>query len=61
MGKDMNKKDIIALIISLSYSIFSLVVLVNEGLPEFVILIIPLILYWEYRHLKGDISFLKSK
>lgn len=55
----MNTKDKIAITISVIYSVFSLLVLVNEGLPESVILIIPLVLYWEYRRLKDDISFLK--
>ena len=57
----MNKKDKIAITISVTYLVFSLFVLVTEGLAEFAILILPMILYWEYRRLKGDISFLKSK
>ena len=55
--ENINTKDIIALTISILYVILSIVVFIYEGLPEFVILIIPLILYWEYRRVKGDISF----
>ena len=57
----MNKKDIIALVISTIYSIFCIFIFITEGLPEFVILFMPVIFYWEYRRLKDDISFFKKK
>jgi hypothetical protein len=54
----VSRKDRIALVISALYSLFPLVV-IFEGKPAGVILaMLPLLVYWGYRFIKGDISFI---
>ena len=58
----MTKKDRIAIVLSSPFLIFSLLILGNGGrnmVNEFLIVFSPLVVYWGYRFIKGDISFLK--
>ena len=62
----MNKKDRIAVVVSILYILWPLFIIAggvtndNElGLVFF--LVAPLISYWGYRFIKGDISFLESR
>jgi hypothetical protein len=61
----MNKKDRIALVASILYLLWPIFLVAGGisnddelGLVFFVVA--PLILYWGYRFIKGDISFIKS-
>ena len=57
----MTKKDRIALVISTLYFLIPLGELVDKGDPLLaLIFIVPLIAYWGYRFIRGDISFLGS-
>jgi len=56
----MNKKDRIAIVVSVPYLIFAGFGFLEEASFGFVLLS-PLFLYWGYRFIKGDISFLGSK
>jgi len=57
----MVKKDRIAIVITVIYSLFPLLLLFDGTTEEFVIFLLPIFLYWGYRFIKGDISFLKQK
>lgn len=57
----MVKKDRIAIVITVIYSLFPLVLLLDGSMEEFVTFLLPIFLYWGYRFIKGDISFLKQK
>lgn len=54
----MNKKDRIAVVVSVVYFLWPLALLI-AGNTGSIILIAPLILYWGYRFIQNDISFLK--
>ncbi len=56
----MSKKDRIAVVLSIPYLIFCLFGAV-EAPAIGLILGIPLFIYWGYRFVKNDISFLKAK
>ena len=57
----MSKKDRISIVISVIYFMFPLALLF-EGRHDsgitFIVFSMPLILYWGYRFIKNDISFL---
>ncbi len=58
----MNKKDRIAVVISIVYFLFPLGILFDGGNGAPIVALIftsPLIAYWGYRFIKNDISFLK--
>ena len=55
----MNKKDRIAVVVSIPWLIFSLLALAKG--PEGTIVGAPLLAYWSYRFVKNDISFLRGK
>lgn len=57
----MVKKDRIAIVITVIYSLFPLLLLLDGSMEEFVTFLLPIFLYWGYRFIKGDISFLKQK
>ena len=64
----MNKKDRIAVVVSAVYFLFSLAFASKNANPipimflGFIIIAeIPLIIYWGYRFIQNDISFLKVK
>lgn len=59
----MIKKDRIAIVVSVLYLLWPLGVLANGDTDAGVVaivLLLPLIAYWGYRFVKGDISFLKN-
>lgn len=61
----MNKKDRIAVVASLFYLLWPLFLIAggitnDDELGLVFILLLPLIAYWGYRFIKGDISFFKS-
>lgn len=54
----MNKKDRIAVVVSLVYLLIPILLLI-DGEPEpAVFSLIPVLVYWGYRFIKSDISFL---
>jgi len=58
----MNKKDRIAVAMSIPYEFFVIIFsMVINDLAPLVIFSIPVILYWCYRFIKGDISFIGDK
>ena len=57
----MSKKDRIALVISAIYMLFPITVLFGGKPDAVVIVILPLLIYWGYRFIKNDISFLNNK
>lgn len=58
----MSKKDRIAVVLSIPYLLFVLLVVFNGGRPDTgLVIALPLIAYWGYRFIKNDISFLKVR
>ena len=57
----MSTKDRIALVISAIYSLFPMVILFGNKPVGGVILLLPLLIYWGYRFIKNDISFIGNK
>ena len=60
----MNKKDRIAIVISIPYLIFLISVIfsgASDAISGFFIVGAPFIIYWGYRFIKNDISFLNVK
>lgn len=64
----MNKKDRIAIVTSVIYTLFCILAGASTN-PEksgamlfiFISFMLPLFVYWGYRFIKNDISFLKMK
>lgn len=59
----MTKKDRVALVISVVYLFFPLLLLADRGvrnLPPALLFTIPIVIYWGYRFIKNDISFLNK-
>ena len=57
----MTKKDRIATAITAVYALLNIFVLAETGEPGlFVLLFVPIVIYWGYRFSKGDISFLSQ-
>lgn len=64
----MNKKDRIAVVVSIFYFLLSFMfMLENTGskvsimITSQLLLTLPLFIYWSYRFIKNDISFLRIK
>jgi len=60
----MNKKDRIAIVISIIYFMFSLVASFEDKRDSgiaFIVFSVPLVLYWGYRFIKNNISFINIK
>ncbi|MDO8861004.1 hypothetical protein Q6D67_04750 [Haliea sp. E1-2-M8] len=53
----MNKKDRVAFVVSSIVVLLSLFILAEEG-PEGLLLLPPVGLYWLYKYLNNDISFI---
>ena len=63
IGEIMSKKDRIAIVVSVLYFLFPLALLFDDASDAPIVAIVfisPLIAYWGYRFIKGDISFLKN-
>lgn len=58
----MNKKDRIAVVLSVPVLIFLVLFLFSGGEGVLIALVLgtPLFIYWGYRFIKGDISFIDS-
>ncbi|MCL7423445.1 MAG: hypothetical protein M8364_21375 [Methylobacter sp.] len=59
----MNKKDRIAIVVSIVYMFFPLILIAAKGmrsLPGALLVTLPVVIYWGYRFIKGDISFIGS-
>jgi len=59
----MSRKDRIAIVVSILYFLFPLVVLFDGASDAPIAALVftsPLIAYWGYRFIKNDISFLKN-
>ena len=56
----MNKKDRIAVVVSISY-FFILIPAFLKHPAEGMFFCLPLVFYWSYRFIKNDISLLKMK
>lgn len=57
----VNKKDRIAVIVSLIYLIFIGYLLTELSGTDVILFAIPILVYWGYRFIKNDISFIKIK
>lgn len=60
----MNRKDRIAIAISVIYFLVTLVIITNgddNTSRAFIVFSLTIVLYWAYRFIKNDISFLKVK
>ena len=58
----MTRKDRIAIVLTIPFLILSLLILIDQSssmVLEFAISIAPPLVYWGYRFIKGDISFMK--
>jgi hypothetical protein len=58
----MTKKDRIALVLTAPFLIASILFLIQGGSSMFAnvaISLAPVVVYWGYRFIKGDISFMK--
>ena len=61
-GEKMNKKDRIALVISISWLlILGMLTLNAPGAAEILLTLVPVSVYWGYRFIKNDISFLNNE
>jgi len=59
----MSKKDRVAIVVSFLYLLFPLAVLLDgasDAPIAAIIFLSPLIMYWGYRFIKNDISFIKN-
>ncbi len=61
----MSKKDRIALVISFFYTLLSFSLATNGGYSDWyislIILLVPVMIYWSYRFIKNNISFLNKE
>ena len=61
----MSKKDRIALVISFFYTLLSFSSTISSGYSDWyitlIILLVPVMIYWSYRFIKNDISFLNKE
>lgn len=57
----MNKKDRIAIVLSIVYGLFPLFVLIDGDAGAAFVFFIPIVLYWGYRFIQGNISFIGKK
>jgi len=58
----MTKKDRIAIAITAIYALLPILALAeSSGLGSFIVLFVPIAIYWGYRFSKGDISFLSKE
>lgn len=57
----MNKKDRIAVVVSFFYLLFPFLLFLEDGnFSQAIVVALPVILYWGYRFIKGDISFIND-
>jgi hypothetical protein len=56
----MNKKDRIAVVVSIPWLLFALIAPAGK-IEESAIVAAPILIYWAYRFVKNDISFLRVK
>ncbi|WP_216076815.1 hypothetical protein [Acinetobacter sp. A3] len=59
--QNMVKKDRIAIVVSVVYALFPLYAVFEGSIEESIIFILPIVIYWGYRFIKGDISFIKMQ
>lgn len=57
----MIKKDRIAIVVSAVYALFPLFLLLIGEIGMFVSYLAPIFIYWGYRFIKNDISFIKQE
>ena len=61
----MSKKDRIALVISFFYTLLSFSLTINSRYSDWyitlIILLVPVMIYWSYRFIKNNISFLNKE
>lgn len=57
----MVKKDRIAIVVSVVYALWPLYVVFEGSIEETIIFMLPIVFYWGYRFIKGDISFIKMQ
>lgn len=56
----MTKKDRIAIVVSVIYSLFPIFVMIDGEEGAFFFLL-PVFIYWGYRFIQGDVSFIGKK
>lgn len=57
----MIKKDRIAIVVSAVYALFPFFLLLIGDIGMFVSYLVPIFIYWGYRFIKNDISFIKQE
>lgn len=61
----MSKKDRIALVISFFYTLLSFSLTISSRYSDWyislIILLVPVMIYWSYRFIKNNISFLNKE
>ena len=57
----MTKKDRIAIVVSVIYLLLPISAMVSGAWQEGIIFLLPVLIYWGYRFIKGDISFIGKK
>lgn len=57
----MIKKDRIAIVVSAVYALFPFFLLLIGEIGMFVSYLVPIFIYWGYRFIKNDISFIKQE
>lgn len=56
----MTKKDRIAIVVSVIYSLLPIFAML-DGEEEAFFFLFPVLIYWGYRFIQGDISFIGNK
>lgn len=56
----MTKKDRIAIVVTVLYSLLPIAAIAQGDGEALFVLVIPILLYWGYRFIKNDISFIGS-
>lgn len=54
----MTKKDRIAIVVTVLYSLLPISAIASGAGEALFVLVIPILLYWGYRFIKNDISFI---
>jgi len=56
----MTKKDRIAIVLTVPIILVALIALISSSAEEAGIFLAPVVVYWGYRFIKNDISFMKK-
>lgn len=57
----MTTKDRIALVVTVIYGLFLIFIFLEGNNEELITFTLPVVIYWGYRFIKNDISFINNK